>query len=110
MSDRTVRVVVAGTDEHDIGSAIESEGFDVARVDVANRTGLEKAGLVGADVFVLTEARQATAIAVAKDLDPGLRVVVYADDSLPDFARRQADLVLDPALFEPATVAAELGT
>ncbi|PSQ37161.1 CTP synthetase, partial [Halobacteriales archaeon SW_10_66_29] len=27
---------------------------------------------------------------------------------LPDFARGQADLMLDPELFEPADVAAEL--
>jgi len=100
--------VVAGTDDHGIADAIAAEGFDVARVDVANRPALEEAGIVDASVYVLTEVEQATSIPVAKDLNPDLKVVVYADGSLPDFARGQADLMLDPDLFDPAEVAAEL--
>ena len=100
--------VVAGTDDHGIADAINAEGFDVASVDVANRPALEDAGIVDVRVYVLTEVEQATSISVAKDLHPDLKVVVYADGSLPDFARGQADLMLDPDLFEPADVAAEL--
>lgn len=103
-----MNVIVAGTDDHDIAGAIAAEGHHMERVDVANRPTLESAGIVDAAVFVLTEVEQATAISVAKDLNPGLKVVVYADGSLPDFARGQADLVLDPALFEPEDIAAEL--
>jgi hypothetical protein len=106
MSETTV--VVAGTDDYDIAAAIDDAGFAVAPVDIANRPALEEAGVVTADVYVLTEVEQATSISVAKDLNSDLTVVVYADGSLPDFARRQADLVLDPDLFEPETVAAEL--
>jgi Trk K+ transport system NAD-binding subunit len=101
-------VVVAGTDEYDIATAIDTEGFDAAVVDTANRPALEEAGIVDAYTLVLTEVEQATAIPVAKDLNPDLTVVVYADGSIPDFARRQTDLALDPALFDPADVAAEL--
>lgn len=101
--------VVAGPDEHDISGALEAEGVDVRRVDVANRPGLEEVGIHEADAYVLTEVAQATSIPVAKDLEPDLRVLVYADGSLPDFARGQADLVVDPAVLEPATVAEELG-
>jgi hypothetical protein len=50
----------------------------------------------------------ATAISVAKDANPDVRVVTYAADSLPEFARAQADLALDPALFSPELVADEL--
>jgi hypothetical protein len=100
--------VVAGPDEYDLAAALESAGVDVSRVDVANRPGLEEAGIVDATLYVLTEVAQATSISVAKDLAPDLRVVVYADDSLPDFARRQADLVVDPALLDAPTVAEEL--
>jgi len=102
-------VVVAGPDEHDIGNAIEDAGFAVSRVDVANRAGLEKAGITQASTYVLTEIEQATSIAVAKELNEDVKVVVYTDGSLPDFARGQADLMLDPDLFEPDAVAAELG-
>ena len=103
-----MKVIVAGTDEHDIASAIEAEGHTVAQVDVANRSALEEAGVDGADAFVVTEVQQATAIAVARDRNEDLRVVVYADGSLPDFARGQADLLVDPDLLDPAAVAEEL--
>lgn len=101
-------VVVVGTDSYDIATAIESEGFDVSTVDVGNRPGLEDGGIGDASVYVLTEVAQATSIPVAKDLNPDLKVIVYDDDTLPDFARGQADLVLDPDLFDTETVAAEL--
>lgn len=103
-----MNAIVAGTDEFDIAGALEREGVTVSRVDVANRPGLEEAGVHEADLYVLTDARQATSISVAKDLEPDLHVVVYADDSLPDFARGQADLVVDPDLLDPGTVAEEL--
>jgi hypothetical protein len=105
MSEHTI---VAGTDEYGIGDAIEDAGFTVSRVDIANRPALEENGITDASTYVLTGTEQATSIAVAKDLNPDLKVVVYADGSLPDFARGQADLMLDPALFEPGDVAAEL--
>jgi hypothetical protein len=101
-------VVVAGTDDHDIADAIEAENYEVSRVDVANRPALEEGGLHDAETYVLTEVKQATSISVAKDLNPDLKVVVYADGDLADFARAQADLLLDPQLFDTADVAAEL--
>ncbi len=51
---------------------------------------------------------QATSIAAATDLNPDLRVVVYAEGSLPDFASRQTDLVVDPDLLGSDAVAEEL--
>jgi hypothetical protein len=103
-----MNVTVAGPDEHGIADAIADAGHQVTSVDVANRPALEDAGLVDADAYVLTEVRQATSIAVARDLADGLKIVVYDADSLPDFARGQADLVVDPNLLDPAAVAAEL--
>ena len=101
-------VIITGTDPNEIAEAIESEGFEVAHVDIGNRPALEDAGIVDATAYVLTEMQQATSISVAKDLNPDLQVVVYAEGSLPDFALAQADLILDPELFDPADVAAEL--
>ena len=103
-----MNVIVAGTDEYDIAAAIEEAGQAVSRVDVANRPALEDAGVHEADAYVLTEIEQATTISVAKDLNPDLKVVVYAAGSLPDFATRQTDLMVDPALLDPEAVAAEL--
>ncbi len=101
-------VVVVGLDDHDMQQALADAGHTVTHVDIGNRPGLEEAGVIDADVYLLTEAKQATSISVAKDLNPDVKIVVYADESLPDFARGQADLLLDPQLFEPATVAEEI--
>ncbi|WP_302081478.1 DUF7126 family protein [Salinibaculum rarum] len=103
-----MNVIVAGTDDHDIAAAIESEGHSVSRVDIANRPALEEAGTHDASVLVLTEVEQATAIAVAKDLNEDLKVVFYSEGSLPDFASRQADMLVDPALLDADAVAEEL--
>lgn len=100
--------LVVGVDDHGMADALAVAGATVRRVDVANRPSLEDAGVHEATLFVLTEVEQATAIPVATDLATDLRIVVYADGTLPDFARGQADLVIDPALLDPETVATEL--
>ncbi|MFB6184563.1 MAG: CTP synthetase [Haloarculaceae archaeon] len=103
----TGHVIVAGTDADGIGDALAAR-TRIERVDVANRPALEEAGIHEAIAYVLTESEQATSIAVAKDLNPDLKVVVYASDSLPEFAKGQADLVVDPALLDADAVAEEL--
>lgn len=104
----TLRVVIAGPDDAAIADAVESEGHDVSIAPIGNRPGLEEAGIHEADVYLLTDMGQATSIAVAKDLNEDVRVVVYAEGSLPDFASRQTDLVVDPNLLDPEAVAEEL--
>lgn len=105
-----MKVVVAGPDERGVAEALVATGAEVRRVEgVATRDALDAAGIESADVFLLTDMTDATAISVAKDANPEVRVVTYATDSLPEFARAQADLALDPALFSPALVAEELG-
>jgi len=103
-----MKVVLVGSDPDRMVDALESEGHSVTIADVGNRPGLEEAGVLDAEVYLLTELSQATSIVVAKDLNPGLRVVVYAEGSLPDFASRQTDLVVDPELLSPDAVAEEL--
>ena len=105
-----MNVVIAGPDERGVGTALAAAGADITRVDgIATRESLAAAGIADADVFVLTEMSDATGISMAKDQNPDVRVVTYATDSLPEFARAQADLALDPALFSPTLVAEELG-
>ena len=103
-----MQVIIAGPDDAAIADAVEAEGHDVAIAPIGNRPGLEEAGVHDADVYLLTDMSQATSIAVAKDLNDDLRIVVYAEGSLPDFASRQADLVVDPNLLSPDAVAEEL--
>lgn len=93
----------------EIRDALERQGIETTQVsEFANRPALETAGIVDADLLVLTDVGQATAIPVAKDLNADLKVVVYAEDSVPEFARGQADLIIDPNLLGADAVAEEL--
>jgi hypothetical protein len=105
----TVTAVVVGPDGEGLGSALAAAGAEVTRVDGAP-TGdrLDDAGVATADLFVVTDIGEASTIPVARELNPDVRVVVYAETSLPAFASRQTDLAVDPALLGPEAVAAEL--
>jgi Trk K+ transport system NAD-binding subunit len=101
--------IVAGTDGDGLGEALESEGVEVRRIDgLATGGTLNSVGIAEADLFVLTDTSDATAIPVAKDANSAVRVVLYARDSLPEFAKGQADLAVDPALLSAEVVAEEL--
>ena len=105
----TTTAIVAGPDEDGIGDALEAEGVDVTRVDgVVSRPHLEEAGIVAADLYVLTDIGQATTIPIACDLNDELRTVVYARDTVPEFVKGQLDLAIDPKLMDVSVVADEL--
>lgn len=102
-------VVIAGSDPDDLGAALEDRGATVGRArGTANRPALEEAGIVDADVLVLTDAGLATSVTVARDLNPDLRVVVYTRDSVPEFVKGQAGHIVDPELLDPEAVAEEI--
>lgn len=89
-------IVVAGPDPRDVGTSLADAGADVSRIGGrATRSALEEARIETADVFVLTDPSDATAIPVANELGSA-RVVVYAEGQLAEFARHQADLLIDP--------------
>ena len=103
------KTVLAGPDPDGLGDALEAQGMNVVRIDgIATGAALEESGIGSTDIYVLTDVGQATSIPVAVDLVGEIRVVVYSRESLPEFAKGQADLLLDPALFDPETVAEEL--
>lgn len=104
-----MNAIVAGPDEDGLGAALEREGVDVERLEgVLNRPDLEDAGILDAELYVLTDVRQATTIPIVRDLTGGVRTVVYARETVPEFVRGQLDLAVDPALVEPRIVAEEL--
>lgn len=101
--------IVAGDDEDGLGDALETEGVSVKRVEGAvTAERLREAGIEAADLFVLTDLAEATAISLVKELAPETTIVVYSRDSLPEFAKGQTDLAVDPALLAPDVVAEEL--
>ncbi|MEF8856618.1 MAG: CTP synthetase [Haloplanus sp.] len=103
------RAILAGPDRDGLCAALEVQGIEVTRVEgLLTAPALEDAGIDDADLFVLTDLDEATAIPVAKDRNPDIRVVVYSHDSLPNFARGQTDIAMDPDLFGVDLVAEEL--
>lgn len=103
------KVVIAGSDSNDLGDALERHGAAVTYAEgTANRSALEDAGIAEADTFVVTDAGLATAVTVALDCNPDLRIVMYTRDSVPEFIKGQAGHIIGPALLDPDTVAEEL--
>ena len=101
--------IVAGPDPEGLGDALESEGVDTVRItDTVSASTLEEAGIDDADLLVLTDVAEATGISVAKERTPDVHAVVYSRESLPEFAKGQADLAVDPALLAADVVAKEL--
>ena len=101
--------IVAGPDPNGLGEALEAEGLAVSRIaDVVSTETLGEAGIETVDLLVLTDVGEATGISVAKDRNPDVRAVVYSRESLPEFAKGQTDLAVDPALLDVSVVAEEL--
>ncbi|ELY68440.1 DUF7126 family protein [Natrinema versiforme] len=101
--------VVAGADEDGIAAALEAEGVAVARLEgVISRPHLEEAGVVDADLYVLTDVGQATTIPIVCDLNEDVRTVVYAQRTVPEFVKGQLDIAIDPQLMDASVVADEL--
>jgi len=104
-----MKAILVGPDENGLGDALSAEGVEISHIEeMANRPALEEAGITEADALILTETDGATVISIAKDINEDVQVVVYTDDNLPDFARRQADLIVDPQLLSAEAVAEEL--
>ncbi len=114
MTDGTTRsgaksAVVAGSDEHGLGEELAGLGVEIRRIEgLVTAETLRAAGIGDADYFVLTDVDEATGIPIAKELNPDLFAVTYADRSLPEFVAGVSDLAIDPALMDPAMVAEEL--
>jgi hypothetical protein len=103
------QAIIVGSDPDGIGEALVDCGVEVGRATgTGDRSALTAAGVEDADLLVVTDAGLATSIPVARELTPEIRIVVYTRDSLPDFARASAALILDPDLMGPETVADEL--
>jgi len=103
-----MKAIVVGPDRG-IVDALESEGVEVTSIEgVASGQRLEDAGVADADLLVITDAAEATAIPVAREQNAALKTVAYTPDSMPEFVKGVLDLAVDPALLGPETVAEEL--
>lgn len=104
-----MNAVVIGPDDDGLGDALEAAGVEIIHAaGTATREQLLDAEIETAELLVVTDSVLATSIPVAREINTQLRVVVYIHDSLPEFARTTAELILDPELMDPETVAEEL--
>jgi Trk K+ transport system NAD-binding subunit len=102
-------VVIAGEDPDGLAGALADRDANVTRAaGTANRPALEDAGIVEADVLVVTDAGLATCVPIAVDLNPDLRVVVYTREGVPEFVKGQAGHIVDPDLLGPDAIAGEI--
>jgi hypothetical protein len=103
-----IRAIIAGPDRG-LESALSALGVEVTRIDdVVTGASLEAAAVTEATLLLLTDPDEATAVPIAKDLNPAIRTVFYTPDSLPEFIKGQLDLAIDPALLDATAVAEEL--
>ncbi|GGN07552.1 DUF7126 family protein [Halarchaeum nitratireducens] len=103
-----MNVVIVGPDRG-LGDALAARGASVTRLEgVASGERLREVGIEDADLLVVTDVGEATAIPVALETNPDLRTVAYTDDSVPEFVRGQLDFAVDPAVLPVEAIAEEL--
>ncbi|MFB6078848.1 MAG: CTP synthetase [Halarchaeum sp.] len=103
-----MNVVIVGPDRG-LGDALSERGATVTRIEgVASGERLREAGIETADLLVVTDVGEATAVPVALEANPDLRTVVYAPDSAPEFVRGNLDLAVHPDVLSLDAVADEL--
>lgn len=103
-----MNAILVGPDR-DLESALRAEGVETVRIEgPATGERLAEAGIAEADLLVLTDVGEATAIPVAREANGRLRVVIYAEETMPEFVRGQVDLAVAPGVLDPAVIAEEL--
>jgi len=103
-----MKAILVGTD-HDLEAALDGQGVETVAIDgAATRDSLLAAGVESADVLIVTDVGESTAIPIAREANPDVRIVVYSPESMPEFVRGQVDLAVAPGVLEPDVVAEEL--
>jgi hypothetical protein len=101
------RALILGPDRG-LEAALSETGVESARIDgPASERTLEDAGLADTALLFVTDPAEASSIPVATAINPELRVVWYAPDSVPGFVTGQLDLGVDPAIAEPSVLVEE---
>lgn len=102
-------IILAGPDEKQLGDVIESAGGTVTRLTgPLTKQRLTQAGIEDTDILVLTDVREATAIVLTREVAPEVKIVVYATETIPDFASHLADFRIDPNALDQGMVVEEL--
>jgi len=102
------RAIIAGPDRG-IESELTAHGVETVRLNgLATGESLDDAEIASAQLLFITDVEEATAVSVAKERNPEVRVIFYLDDAVPEFVRGQLDLAVDPDLLGPDVVVEEV--
>ena len=100
--------ILVGPDR-ELEAALRDQGVETTRLGgPATGESLSDARVAEADLLVVTDVGEATAIPVAREANPGVRVVIYAPETMPEFVRGQVDLAVAPGVLSPDVIATEL--
>lgn len=103
-----MNAILVGPDR-ELATALGTQGVETVRLEApATSEALAEAGVGEADLLVLSDVGEATAVPIAREANPDLRVVIYAAESMPEFVRGQVDLAVAPGVLDPDVVAEEL--
>lgn len=98
-------VIVVGDDTHGLTDRFGEAGCSVSHLEGwPVGSDLDENGIAEAGALVVTEANLASVIAVAKERNDRVMVVLYSSGRLPPYASAQTDLAVDPALVNPEGV------
>lgn len=108
MSTNLSRVIIAGEDS-ELSTAFREHQIAVERITAhVTADTLAAADVETAELLILTTTSDATAVPIAKEMNPEIRVVFYATESMPEFVKGQVDLAISPELLDPDVVVEEL--
>lgn len=102
-----MKVVCLGVDDDQV-EALRAAGHDVVEAEDIGENALRKAGVEDADAFVASGRRYAVQVPVARDVNPGLRTLLVADDA-PDYVRGTVDVILSTGVKDRVVEAVEGG-
>ena len=100
--------ILVGPDR-ELETALRDQGVETTRLEEpATGESLDDARVADADLLVVTDVAEATAVPIAREANPDVRIVIYAPETMPEFVRGQVDLAVAPGVLSPDVIAAEL--
>ena len=102
-----MNAIIIGPD-NGLESAFEAHGITSKRIELGSADALRGAGIDEAGLVVITDVTEATAVPIAKDENPDVRVVIYSTGSMPEFVKGQVDLAVAPDVLSPTIFVEEL--
>ncbi|MDY6765181.1 MAG: hypothetical protein SV377_05780 [Halobacteria archaeon] len=87
----------------EVVEAFEEACAEVSVIKEIGEKALIEGGIDDADVFIVFGGENAVQVTVGKHVNSGFKAILVGED-IPDYVRRNADLILSPNLADPETL------